>query len=366
MDARKSYPENYPDDVVKVLEALTIPGGRLELAGSSALRSMQYAADFDAIESVKANSLTPIAKNFQRVIRRLQAIPRCFVADIKCGSIEEWKVIPDSAKIVRGRVVGYHGSTIRNKIMMMRAANVLTDEEANKGLRLARDTISLGDFLVLRDLIRPHVIRWSPSEVLRGSKRLADGRTISLLEALQTRALCKIDAIAWVAGNHFTDFSCIYSITVNGESYSPPTNNYRQSIEEDILALTSEGNWFKALKRHFSLARYDGNEAAMRRLLPILNGDLGRIYSLISDIDTLLYLLTHSAHVSLDDMRFEMEQFKGRLGGIWETPGFLKIEPAMLSRIRAAISTTSRTDIVKNLSAVQASLAEVLEKYSPR
>ena len=34
--SRKSYPFNYPEDVKRVIDAMIIPGGRLEVAGSVA------------------------------------------------------------------------------------------------------------------------------------------------------------------------------------------------------------------------------------------------------------------------------------------------------------------------------------------
>ena len=48
----KEYPDNYPADAVRILDAMSFGKG-LVLLGSMSLRSQQYAGDYDGFEQVK-------------------------------------------------------------------------------------------------------------------------------------------------------------------------------------------------------------------------------------------------------------------------------------------------------------------------
>lgn len=368
---KKAFPDNYPEDVMKVLRAMTIPNGEIALAGSASLRSMQYSADYDGVEYVDLKTKTKegagkvLATDFKNVIRKLQTIPNCFIGDIKCGEIEEWRIIPSSVQIVRNRLIGWNAKDIRAKIEELVKEKVLSTEEKGELLRHVKEGMSVPDFLVFKDLARPHIVRWTPGEVLRGKKKLIDGTDYKLEDAILTPSVCKIDAIAWVAGNHFSDFSIVYIFKWKGENINEVVKNFTQSLEEDILKYTNEGKWFKALKRHYSLAKARDDLATMKRILPILNGDLGRLYSLTSDIGTLLWLLENKKKLPLKEIKFELDQFKGRFGNIYETSGFLQKEGSLLAKLKKAIEGRPAV-IHKQLLAIQEELDKILASSTPK
>ena len=367
---KKTFPDNYPNDVMKVLDAMTIPNGEIQLAGSASLRSMQYSADYDGVEYVNLKTKTKeqagkqLAKDFKQVIRKLQTIPNCFIGDIKCGEIAEWRIIPSSVQIVRNRLIGWNAKVIREKIEELAKDGVISAGEKTKALKSVKESMTIPDYLVFKDLLRPHIVRWTPGEVLRGKKLLVDGTSYSLEEGLLSPAVCKVDAIAWVAGNHFSDFSVVYMFQWKGEAINDVIQNFEQSIEEDILKYTNEGNWFKALKRHYSLAKAQGNLATMKRILPILNGDLGRLYALVSDIGTLIWLLENKKKLPLKEMKFELDQFKGRFGNIYETSGFLQKEPSLLAKLKKAIEGRPAS-MLKNLEDIKGELEKILASSTP-
>jgi hypothetical protein len=130
---KKNYPLNYPSDVLGIIDALAFSAGDVVVAGSMSLRSQQYAGDYDMFEEVKSNASTKakavaeFVKGIQRNVRQLLALPDCYVGDIKCGEIPEWRVV--EGDIEAGKVVGYDAEASRKKLDALKKAGVLTADE---------------------------------------------------------------------------------------------------------------------------------------------------------------------------------------------------------------------------------------------
>jgi hypothetical protein len=139
-----------------------------------------------------------------------------------------------------------------------------------------------------------------------------------LAEAFQFPAIIKLDVVAYVQQSRFTDFSIIYILRNNGK----PINNVNlskevENIKQDILYYSSSKNYFKALKRLFSLVRISEDLPLVEKLNVVLNSDLGRLYSITSDLGTLLYLLENESRLPTEKIRYELDQFRNRLGNIY-------------------------------------------------
>ena len=270
----KEYPNEYPAEAVKVLDTMTFPGSELLILGSASLKSQLYAGDYDGYN--KANgSLENLISNFKTIIKNLKTLPECYIGDIKAGEVEEWRVVPLDRK-------DWDRKAAEKKLGDLLASKIISPKEAEE--------VDLSDFLLAKNSAKFHVVRWTPEEVLKGSKRLRDGRTYTLEDAFQSPAIIKVDVIASVKGV-FTDFSVIYELRdgkkrLNNFPMTPST-----SIQEDILYYTMIGNPYKALKRKFALAKLHNNTATMKRFSNIINSPLGKLYLVYSEVKTLADLL---------------------------------------------------------------------------
>lgn len=94
-----------------------------------------------------------------------------------------------------------------------------------------------------------------------------------------------------------------------------------------MVAYREAGNYFKVLKRIYSLAKLKGEKFIVNELNPILNSDLGRLYYINTDISTLLFLLEHHKNLPDEQLRIEVDQFIGRLSNV--------AIPAIVSRSKA-------------------------------
>jgi hypothetical protein len=335
--SKTDYVDVYPSDVLRVLELMTFDDGLL-LVGSSAIRSQLYAGDVDGFEVVErhdasdATALTQLRKQFQSMIAKLKKTRDIFITDIKSGAIAEWEIINPEAHIKGNKVVGLNFKQVHSKIDELLDKKILTSSEATQARGLLKRRPKVADFLRAKDELKYHTIRWSELEIAQNKKVLRDGRTVTLEDTFSMPAVTKLDCVSLVQRSRYTDFSVIYEFKNKGKTLNPTAIDPKTKIAEDVEAYKARGNFFKALKRQFSLARLKDDGKAIERLTEILNSDLGILYNIVSDIGTLQSILTLAP---IDKVKYEIDQFKARLANVWETQAYLKAEPDIVKDIQA-------------------------------
>jgi hypothetical protein len=100
--------------------------------------------------------------------------------------------------------------------------------------------------------------------------------------------IVKIDLVARASGR-FIEVSCIYKF---GETASTP-EEYLKTLTSDIEELTKEREWYKILKRIFSIAKIKKQRSLMTRLTAVFNGPLGAKYQEISNLEAIALVLKH-------------------------------------------------------------------------
>jgi hypothetical protein len=363
----KEYPRDYPSDAVNILDTMSMDKG-LFLVGSMSLRSQQYAGDYDGYEVVEKKGkvstvLSELRQKFQSIIKELRSMPNVFIGDIKAGVIEEWRVFPQSARIHNDKIEGYNAVAFRKKVDILLSKKVITEQEAKEAHSLLKDKPTQCDFLLAKQTIKFQVLRWTVSEVLSNQKPLRDGRMITLEEAFHTNGITKLDVMALVQQNRFTDFSVIYEFRCNGKVLNPEPIQIKNSLEESLIAYLCEGNYFKALKRLFALAKYHNHLPMVSHLTPILNSDLGRLYLIVGDIDTLLQMMEIHKKVPYSIIRYEIDQFIARLSNIYSIDSYLRKDDKIIGEIRT-IARLPDHQIKPRLERLREELNAILQKSS--
>ena len=342
----KDFPNSYPDDAVSILKSMSFDTG-LKLLGSMSLRSSRYAGDFDGFEIVdKKGKVDQVVKDLrvklQQNIKELQRLMSVFIADIKSGCVDKWRVIPRDAKIVKGKIVGWDYKYSINKLKELKSKQIISDAEFKKSSATLKSTPSIDDFFAARDANKYHILRWKPKDVLANSLTLRDGSKVTLEQTFQQPAISKMDVIALVQGSRFTDFSVIYEFKCNGKTLNPDPIDIQTSLAADILYYSGKGKYFKAIKRTFALAKFQDDLPLIEKLTPVLNSDLGLLYTVSGDIGTLLNLLEYP-NVEMTEVKFEIDQFIGRLSNIYTMTGFLKDEPKIVEEIKRILGLPKDT-----------------------
>jgi hypothetical protein len=290
----KEFPDDYPSDAVAILDTMSMDGD-LALVGSMSLRSQKYAGDYDGYEKVSMKGsipsvLTALRKRFQKVIEAVKKLPTAVIADIKAGIVAKWRVIPRSVVVRNDEVIGYNARASRKKVDELLKAGVITDTESKEAHQLLKDKPTPCEFLLAKQSIKFHILRWTPCDVLANHKKMRDGKSITLEEAFHTDGITKLDVVGQVKGR-YTEFSVIYEFQANGKVLNPEPIDITTSLAESLTGYVCEGNFFKALKRLFALAKYHDDKPLISELTDVLNSGLGKLYIAISDIDTMLSLM---------------------------------------------------------------------------
>jgi hypothetical protein len=320
---KKFFPLNYPEDVMTVISAMAISPD-IEVVGSQAMRSSLYSADYDLLNEARADfknindAAISFAAKLKEVIMRLMSISQTYIGDIKCGMVSEWKI--PLGKVKGKELEGYNKNEIIKKMQELREQKVITDGEYDTVRMLVKENPKFNEWLELKEVCKFHVIRWTPKQLLRGYNILRNGATIQLSDAIKTPGLIKIDAISYIEGNRFSDFSCIYML-YNKKDQVNKVSIEANAIKEDIMALGYEKEYFKMLKRMLSIAKVIGRTKDIEPIISILNSQLGILYSIISDAKTIIFLLENEDCIDLKVIKQEIDNFRGRLGNIYSVPG---------------------------------------------
>lgn len=309
----KKFPLNYPKDVVAIMKAMSFNIDKLNVVGSASKSSQQYSADYDMNEIVyiqkSPKAMEGFCSEFQNKIKQLMELKGCYIADIKIGEVPNWN-LP-----VGETYAGYSSSKAVAGLKKLEAAGILSLSQVKEITGLLKPHLKESEWLALKKEAQFGVLHWNPKEILAGYKG-----DITLLEALKVPALFKLDCVAFIEGSRYTDFSIIYDLRwTNGESVNGfKMEEPKKSIKQDIHYYLTTGGYYKALKRIFSLvAIEEPNSELLEELSSIFNGDMGRLYSIISDVGTILFLLENEGHLSLKKIQYEIDGFRGRLGNIY-------------------------------------------------
>jgi hypothetical protein len=348
--AQKEYPLNYPDDAVRVLNAMSFTDGKeLKIMGSMALKSQLYAGDYDGYEVVEVDyttdkaALNYLVKKFKEIIKRLKAIPHTHIGDCKAGLVEEWRVIPKK---------GFSKLGATKKTQELLDAHIISPEEAKKALSLIQEGSADAE-----KEIKYHIIRWTPKEILKGKKKLRDGRVYTLQEAFSSPTITKLDVVSLINGI-YTEFSVIYEFHNGKKALNPDIIDPEKSLKDDIQFYLSKGERYKALKRKFALAKLKGEP--IESYHSIINSDLGKLYVVLSDVRTLADLL--DAHpLPKASIKSSISAFKHRLSSIYDAETYLRNEKQLLADLNAVINLP-RAKQLPLLRKIEASLSNYLNK----
>jgi len=362
----KSYPANYPADALAIIEAMSFSRGKsVHIMGSMAMRSQQYAGDYDLFEEVQTKgsehqALRDLADRFKEIVKTLMGAKNVYVGDIKSGAIAEWEILNTNAGIVDGKIVNFNAVESNHRIDELEKAKIISGGEAKFARSLIKESMTPEDLIEAKKELKFHIVRWSPQEVIHGSKVLRDKKRYTLEEAFSSPSLTKLDVIGFIENNRFTDFSIIYEFFNKGKALNNFPLNVGQSLKEDVIYYKAHGNHFKVLKRMLAIAKLNKDSDAVNKLIPILNSDLGRLYLIISDVGTLIELLENERKVPMPLVRFQLDQMKARMGNIYNLPDFLSEEHDLIGDINAILKMTNKPQLLSRLHQIKTKMEGIL------
>ena len=364
----KKYPADYSKEILNVLHAMSFTNGKhLNLVGTYTVRSQVYAGDVDAFESVPIKTIKNTAERFQDLVKRVVKLPFTYISDIKCGSVDEWIVIPETTEIRNGKVEGYNSNEILIKVKELYERNIIDNKQLILAKKLLKEKVNIVEFVALQKELRYNIIRWSLQDIIAGYKTLQDGRQYTLEEGIQADTITKLDVVSWISGNRFTEFEVIYIFKSGNRIINKGLGNYELAVKTSILFMESQGNYFKMAKRMYAISRYHNYKRDSTLLSDLFTGDLGKLYSIYGDTDSLIFLIENIKELPKDKISFEIDYFITRLSNV-SLPLYMNNEKKITSIVNRLtnkkIYTYENNTMIRLLKALKSEILEIISIYS--
>jgi hypothetical protein len=123
----------------------------------------------------------------------------------------------------------------------------------------------------------------------------------------------KVDVVLRKASNEFFDASCLYSL---GEGESDADERLKE-LEHEFGELISEGKYWKALKRLFSMMRLRNEDPEMSLdLVRLFNSDIGKLYQSTSQMKAVQTLKWESNKLLKKQVEAFFQEVLGTKGSV--------------------------------------------------
>lgn len=320
MEERK-FPIDYSNEVVDIFKKLSFTDGQnLNIYGSMSSRSILFPLDFDGYEIVENNErskehyLNFIVKKFKDNIKKIEDTKSIYISKIKCGEIEEWKILDDNIEIKNNKIINYNKVETKKKLENLYNKKIISKNDYYIIDRKLKNDISIKEYFELVDILDYHIVRWSPSDILKGYTVLLDGEKYFLKEAIN-KGMTKIDVIS-LFNNVFTEFSCIYQFNYNDKPLNKIVSNIDYSLKEDILYYLTNKKYFKMAKRIYAYSKFKNDEIMMDKLIKLFNSNLGILYQIYGNIETLKIIFENIKNIPQKRIDNELNEIKNRFYNI--------------------------------------------------
>lgn len=367
----------FSNDIDHVIEQISFDSDNVELMGTASKKGMLYPADFDLYEIVSRSSVVKSIRIFKKIVKRVINNPYMYIADIKCGEAKEWVVVDEKARIdTSGKIRNYDYKSILNKIITLKKQKVITKQEYDYAISILKKNPNRIELETIKKDLRFHILRWKPKDILNGFL-IFRGKKFYFKDAIVSPALFKMDVIALVLTDmRFVEFNIIYDIRVDNNRKNIKTINPEHTLTSDILYYKDKKDYFKMLKRYFSLINFKikyknqntkHNKELYEKMFEILNSDLGILYQVTQDIETIIILLDDNMY-SGKKIDLIIDGFIDRLSNIYSLNSFLEKEDDIMSDIYKNVKNPNSSQLkelnTKLYDLLSKNTEIILSKYS--
>ena len=324
-------------DIIKIM---SFNDKNVLINGSFAYRNNIFATDIDLDEMVNEKNIKTLAKKFKTIVKNITTTNNIFITDIKLGYIPNWDIIPETDDY-----------DDYNKAKYIRRANklldekIITNDEHKQCEELLTDSVTPLEFEKIKKEFRFGLIRWKPKNVLDGEITLRDNTKYTLEDGLKSDSVFKLDTIALLNNNRYTEVTIIYELRINNKRLNNFKIDFIKNITDEIYLLIDDAKYFKAMKRLYALCLYSSqhfkqysaeNEEMMQYFNKLFNSNLGELYSIITQIGVIIEILEEKRdnkhiHEVLDD---EIN----RLAHLNNIKTFVKNEKSIINKYKQIIN----------------------------
>jgi len=201
--------------------------------------------------------------------------------------------------------------------------------------------VVISDFKLGKDE-KGDALRWDYNDIIKETNN-----GVSFNDALKMESIIKLDIIIYINGR-FIEISETFNIYLNGK----PNMNYSKeevikNITEDYKELVNDGNYFKSLKRMYSILKLnDDNDTRLNILVDYFNQPIGLLYRCKSDLETINIIL-HYNKFTLEQIKDSLQMLKELISS-FPIDNNLEMISTLTNKDKMKIQLTKQIRIIKD------------------
>lgn len=158
-------------------------------------------------------------------------------------------------------------------------------------------------------------LRWDKQDIKNGYKILGNGEKKLFRDCLMEKVRMKLDMI-YLLNGEFVELSEIYRLNINGRK-NYDDSNIEKELKQEIEKYKKEGNYYKMLKRKFSLLKWKGKNT--EKYIEIFNGQEGLLNNLINQLKIIQNICLQTFRKpKLHEIRGNLQTIKQELSSVYE------------------------------------------------
>jgi len=292
-------------EIKQIFRLLSLHSKNAILIGSQAQKEIKYKNDYDINQQIifnenKQQFITDVHKLFIRMARELKKNKNVYFIELKAGYYKPLYIsdddILDKAK--------------RNSFYEMAKTNGQLPKEIYDMIKTIKNPKDL-----LKFCSNLYKVRWSLKDILNGFVVLFNGDKFNFSEIFDSKTIIKVDVLLFDTEEiRFIPFSNNFLFMNNDKEMSSDgvDDTIESSLKESIKELIQEDNYYKAIKRMYSLARLKNDKEQQAKLVKIINSEAGELYYIKSNIDNCIEVLgTYKAKKQQEEVKLVLENLQG-------------------------------------------------------
>jgi len=281
------------ENVTEAIKTISYNPDHVFVAGSYQYKSIKYSADIDLSEYFSRNvNNVMFARQLQTVVRRIMKKGYC-ITDIKCGVNQRFNVfdIDKLGHLKDRKVVGFDKKATSDSLNEIK--QYIKPKRHKYLVKLCNSSPDkIWSWFELRESIRKLLtVRWKPKEIIAGKKKLNDG--IILLEDIVFDWITKIDILFLNNDNTLMEMSNVmssYYAEKHGLIFlpiNPDPENALDGIRYNMYEYFVNHNYFKTLKRLFSISILQEKHKLVKTLLGLFTSDTSALYQIVGNLEAI-------------------------------------------------------------------------------
>lgn len=336
---KKEYPQGYTENIINNVKLITIDDKDIiNLFGSASYRIQPFPADIDISEIYeeklsRKQLINKFSKKLKNVIRNILKSNFHFITEIKIGLDDRYifnigSCVDGVYKPDINNILINTDNLFNNKLLSMedytQVNNIMDLAIKNNGL------LNSYEYDLIFNIFRKYyILRWTADEVLMGKKRIIN-KYISIEDALNSETMTKIDMITKINGDKIVEITN-FILLIDGDNNiinlgKKKDYGFLNKLAVDGLPFEIEKllysdfyfSPFKACKRIWALARILKDGEMIDKITPIINGRISFLYSLQSQIKTIILLYDTNPQIKFNDIYPSLENIRYNINNIME------------------------------------------------